>query len=161
MIQTNTAYMSDPARAERTVRRFMKLTLREMKQIQTQNYVDCITDKLIPAECLSPVTLWNMLYIELARRIAQMGGSPQYDGYQYDSWAYQMACYQCLAGILIEGTHRSITVRLFMALPLSAFYACLERLRAGGSMAAEFEYIRTSCSCKNGYTVGDFLAEKT
>lgn len=160
MIQTNTAYMSDPARAERTVRRFMKLTLREMKQMQTQNYVDYIMDKIAPAEDLSPETLEDMTYIELASLIAQVGGAACYDGYDYDSWSLQQSCYCYLAYILTDGKRRSITVRLFLALPLKAFYTCLESLFADGRMYEKFNYIRARCSYEDGYTIGDFLAEK-
>lgn len=161
MIQTNTAYMSDPARAERTIRRFINLPLREMRQVQTQSYVDYIADKLVPIEGLTPEILWDMPYIQIACLIAQVGGSPQYDGYSYDSWALQMVYYQYLAAILRGASSSSLTIQLFMALPLKAFYACLESLCADGSMTAEFESIRADCSYRDGYAIEDFLAEKT
>lgn len=44
---TNTEYMSDPARAERTVRRFMDITLRELKRMQTRDYIGYIANKLV------------------------------------------------------------------------------------------------------------------
>ena len=155
MIQTDTAYMSDPARAERTVRRFMNLTLREMKQMQDQDYVGYITDRLVSIEGLSPERLPDMPYIELACLIHNVGGQPRYDGYDYNSWDQQLVFYQCLAGILMDGNLYSIPVRLFMALPLKAFYAGLNHLMK------YFGRIRRLCSYREGYTISDFLEEKT
>ena len=158
MIQTNTQYMSDPARVERVIRRFMNITLQEMKRMQTRDYTGYITDKLTLTEGLSPEKLPNMSYVELACLIDSVGGKEQYGSLNYDSWAQQMTFYQCLAGILSTGNRRSIPVRLFMALPLQAFYAWLNRMCGRGSLT--FSALRSRCSYRNGYTIGDFLAEK-
>lgn len=160
MIQTNTQYMSDPARAERTIRRFLNITLREMEQVQTQNYTKYITDKLVLTEGLSQKKIQNMTYIELACLIHNMGGKPQYDGYNYDSRARQLTYYQFVASILKDGKQRSISVRLFMALPLKAFYDCLERISCVDDLSKEFADIRSQCRYQDGYTIGDFLEEK-
>lgn len=156
---TNTEYMSDPARAERTVRRFMDITLRELKRMQTRDYIGYITNKLVLTEGLSLKKLPDMSYAELACLIHHVGGKPQYDGYSHDSRAQQMAYYRCVADILQDGRRRSIPVRLFMALPMRAFYTCLKRVCKTGSKS--FDALLSLCSHKDGYTIGDFLAEKT
>ncbi|MCI8401854.1 MAG: hypothetical protein HFI38_07165 [Lachnospiraceae bacterium] len=158
MIQTNTQYMSDPARAERVIRRFMNVTLGEMKQMQTRNYTGYLTNKLILTEGLSEKKLQNMPYLELACLIASVGGKPWYDGYDHDSRARQMMYYQCLAGILRDGRRRSIPVRLFMALPLHAFYACLDRICGAGHPS--LQSVQVYSCYKDSYTVGDFVNEK-
>lgn len=158
MIQTNTQYMSDPARAERVVRRFMNITLREMKQMQIRDYTSYLTNKLILTEGLSEKKLQNMSYLELACLIANVGGKPQYDGYSHDSWAQQMVYYQCLASILRDGRRRSIPVRLFMALPLHAFHACLDRICSTDLLS--LQSFKACCCYKDSDTIGDFLNEK-
>ncbi|MCI8888251.1 MAG: hypothetical protein HFG70_09230 [Hungatella sp.] len=158
MMQTNTQYMSDPARAERIVRRFMNLTLREMKQMQTRDYTNYLTYKLILTEELSPKKLLDISYPELACLIYNMGGNPRYDGYNHDSQAQQLAYYQCLASILRDGQKRSIPVRLFMALPLHAFYTALDSIC--GAEHPSLQAYRAYYNYKDSYTVGDLLNEK-
>lgn len=160
MIQTNVKYMSDPARAERTVNLFINTTLGNMRQGTSKRYFDYVTDHIAKIEALSPSLLQDMSYLELACLIDNVGKSHYYENVEYDSIGLQMEYYRLLAAGLKEGCRHLIPIRLFMALPLKAFYACLERLSTESGLSVAFQDTLRRCSCRDSYTIGEFLAEK-
>lgn len=159
MFQTNTEYMSDKARAERVIRKFLNITLGELMTAQNRQCIEFITKELIPREGLKEVP--NITYLEFVRLIDSVGGNPDYDWYDHDSYAEQLTYYKMLTKALLECGKVSIPVKLFMALPLEAFFACL------GSMSGKrlllmrkFERVKNCCKYSDDYTIRDFLADK-
>lgn len=162
MVQTNTEYMSDAARVERVVRKFMNMAIKEFRTPQTEQYIDYITFELIHREDLSEEKVQDMSYIELACMIDQFGGNPRHDWKDHDSWSEQLFCFICVANALINGSKDSIPVRLFMALPIKAFYAYMGSNRSSYrySLQSELKHITECCQYNEDYTIMDFLSEK-
>ena len=163
MIQTNTEYMSDKARVERTVQRFMNITIQELGAVQSKKYIDFITDEIIPREGLSAEKAQNMSYIEFACLIYHVGGNHKYDWHDHDSLSEQMFYFRCIAGALLDGGKVSIPIKLFLSLPLIAFYTYMDRVSAEGkNLLVEYSRIKARCQNpgKEGYTIRDFLLDK-
>ena len=160
MIQNNTQYMSEPARAERAVRNFANVTLRELRNERTKKYMDYIMDTIRSKEYLVKEKVQDMTYMELACLIDSVGGNSDYDGFEYDSFDRRLGYYKLAAYTLMDKSMASIPVRMFLALPLKAFYGCLNSISPGNGLPAEFEAVRDCCDYTKDYTVKDFLAEK-
>lgn len=161
MILTNTEYMSEPARVERVVRKFMNMTLRELRNTGTKKYLDYIIGTVTSGQGLSIEKGKDMSYAELACLIDKMGGDPRYDFFDLDSFTEQRLCYKMLAYTLTEGSRASIPVRMFSMIPLKAFYEYRCLCLSGREPADEFPYIEKCCGYKEGYTIKDFILEKT
>lgn len=162
MVQTNTEYMSDTARVERVVQKFMNMTLKEFKTPQTEQYIDFVVEEIIRREDLSGKRVQDMSYIEFACLIDQVGGNSLYDWKDHDSWSEQLFYFMCVAAMLVNGSKDSIPVRLFTALPLKAFYTYMgsNKCSYGSSLQSEFEHIAKCCQYNEDYTIMDFLSEK-
>ena len=158
MIQTNTEYMSDKARAERVVRRFMDMTLSELAAAQNSKCIEIITEEMIPREGFSEEEIQDITYLEFVRLINGVGGNSDYDWYDHDSYAEQLTYYKMLTRALLDAGKVSIPVRLFMALPLKAFYTCLNSLSNRNALLKQFEGIKSSCHCSDNCTIEDFLS---
>lgn len=161
MVQTNTEYMSDAARVERVVRKFMNMTVKELKKVQSKKFIDFITNEIIPKEGLSEEKVQHMSFMEFACLIDHVGGKPQYVWHNHDSLSERLFYYRCIAGALLEGSKASIPIKLFTALPLMAFYMYLDRVSVGEKdFREEYVYVKRHCSYREGYTIKDFLVEK-
>lgn len=156
MIQTNTEYMSDKARAERVVRRFMDMTLSELAAAQNSKCIEFITEEMIPREGFSEEEIQDITYLEFVRLINGVGGNSDYDWYDHDSYAEQLTYYKMLARALLNAGKVSIPVRLFMALPLKAFYTCLNNMSNRKALLKQFEGIKGRYS--DNCTIEDFLS---
>lgn len=160
-MQTNTEYMSNPARVERVVQGLMCMTLGQMSNARTDAFIEFAAAELIEKEHLSAERMQDMPYIEFACLIDSIGGNPKYDYPDHDSAREQLALYKMAASILMEMGKSSIPVRLFLALPLKAFYTYMDSASAQGGMMDEFEAVRNYDShYKEGCTINDFLSEK-
>lgn len=160
MIQTNTEYMSDKARAERVIRKFMNMTLGKLVTTQNRKCMEFITEEMISREGLSEEEIQNMTYLEFVRLIDGVGGNSDYDWYNHDSYAEQLTYYKMLTNAILNSSKVSIPVRLFMALPLTAFYSCLSDISGKNALLRELTRIKSRCKCNDDYTVRDFLSDK-
>lgn len=161
MMLTNPQYMSDEKRVERTVGRFQAIALSNLLRVQTRKYLEFMLEPMLKKEALSQEKLQNMPYIELACLIDNAGGNPLYDWTSHGSWMEQLYYYRCIAYVLIDGNKSFIPIKLFLALPLKAFYAYLDRASPGKGLLADFELLKSCCKYKEDYTIKDFLVEKT
>ena len=169
MLQTNTEYMSDRSRVDRTVWRFLDLTIKELKSMneKTKKNMEFITDAIVPREGFSKDRILNMPYRELACVVNSVGGNVDYDWDTHDSYSEMLLYYRMLANILLEGQKASIPIKLFLAIPLKAFYDymadCLESSNKLDARALKNDFLELKERCtdwKEGYTIGDFLNEK-
>lgn len=161
MTKTNAEYMSDEKRVERTVQKFMKIKLKELRDIHAK-CIDFINEEIMQKEVLSLEKALDMSYIEFACLVDNVGGNHSYDWSNHNSFSEQQFYYKCITGALLD-SKATIPVRLFTALPLQAFYDYLigmsdeeGRIR----LQMELKHIRECCQYKEGYTIRDFLAEK-
>ncbi len=149
MGKTNVEYMSEPARAERTVRRFMELTLHEMKavQLKNRNYAEWCTDDVISTEKLDREKAETMSYMDIICFLYNISADDRYKGTrtvdctECPSDVRGDFTYKMLARLLLDAERKSIPIRLFMALPLKAFYDCLERISGEALLYRECQVI--------------------
>lgn len=160
MVQTNTGYMSDPERAERIVRRFTGTRIKEFLTPGNRKWIRFMTEAMIPREGLSEKELQDMEYLEFTRLVYSVGANSQYDWFSHDSRTEQLIYFKCLAEALIEGSKVSIPVKMFLELPLKAYYNCLDSVRTIGPLGNHFENLKECFAYKEGYTLRDCLQEK-
>lgn len=127
MVQTNTAYMSDPARVERIVQRLMQMPLAEIEKSgcdakAQHDRVGFVMFELVQRENLADDKIQKMSYAEFACLIDNVAKSSKYYWKDHSRLSEQLMYYKCLDGLLLEAARTSIPVRMFMALPLKAFY---------------------------------------
>ena len=173
MMQTNKEYMSDMARIERIVQKFMNITLKDLKDKETEKHLHFITEAVIPREGLSEEKIQDMSYIEFACLVNNAGGNPEYDWSDHDSWSEQRIYYQCMASILIKKCKNSIPVKLFLAIPVKNFYDYLYKAADSGKepfclydksavmgLRNKYTLLTKNCKMRDGYTIKDFLQDK-
>lgn len=151
----NTQYMSNPSRVESVITSFMNMTLRELLELDqaTHNcYIDNILIGLGLREDreLSKEQL-DMKYIELACLLNRT---------YIVSEIEQMAYCQYMAYFLMSGEHKSISVKMFMAVPLRSFYFYLDSISDKPGLLKQFKYIIDHCAYSDSYTIGNFIKEK-
>lgn len=160
MFQTNTEYMSDKARAERVIRKFLNITLGELMTAQNRKCIEFITAELVARGGHPKRLMKYATYMEFVRMIDGVGGNPDYDWYDHNSYDEQLTYHKMLAKALLDSGKTLIPVRLFMALPLKAFYTGLSSMSGREVLLREFERIRGCCKYSDDYTIRDFLADK-
>ena len=170
MVLTNTEYMSDPARADRVIRKFMNMTLRELGEACRRKdiyWIGSIADDMIAsAEDLSVEKTQDMTYLEFACLIEHMGENPGYDEREDNRRSMQQFFYKLAAQDLMEGNKTSIPIRLFMALPLKVFYASLagyaeqNRVYTGIKTTGFYGFVKDCSNYSGNCTIGDFLSRK-
>lgn len=161
MKKTNAEYMSDKERVERTVQRFMQITLRELRDINVK-CIDFISKEIMQNEILSSEKTLDMPYIEFACLVDHVGGNKSYDWPNHDSFSERQFYYKCITVALLDNK-ATIPVKMFTALPLNAFYDYLLSLCDDGGrshLQMELKHIRECCQYRKDYTIKDFLAEK-
>lgn len=151
----NTQYMSNPSRVESVVTNFMNTTLRELLELEESTH-NCYIDNILIGlglredEELSKEQL-DMKYIELACLI---------NSTYIVNVIEQMAYYQYMAYFLMSGEHKSLSVKMFMAVPLRSFYFYLDSISDKPGLLKQLKYITEHCTYSDGYTIGDFIKEK-
>lgn len=162
MVQTNTAYMSDPARVERIVQRLMQMPLAEIEKngcdAEAQHSrVRFAMVEFTQRENLLDDKIQDMTYAEFACLIDNVAKSSKYYWKDHSRMSEQLMYYKCLDGLLLEAAKTSIPVRMFMALPLEAFYHYL--INAAGSK--DKDALRKELAYFKGYgekcTIQEFL----
>lgn len=156
---TNTEYMSDPQRVERVVQRFLALRLGALMNPNTKRYLDYITDLVFYKEAIDKEKAQDMSYADFACLIHQVGGRQSYDGETYDSWHEQMVEYRFLAETILDISSCSIPARMFLELPLAAFYAYLYGVSHSYGLVQELNAIKGSQGYSPDYTIRDYLTE--
>lgn len=165
MLQTNTEYMSDKKRIDRTVWRFLDTTIKELESAneRAKKCMEFITEVIVPREGLSKDRIQNMSYRELACVVSSVGGNEDYEWESHDSYSEMLLYYRMLANILLEGKKVSIPIKLFLAIPIEAFYEYMSDCHKYNARALKNDFLELKERCTNwkeGYTIGDFLNEK-
>lgn len=155
MEKTNREYMAEPARVERTLQRFTKMTLHELKAVQQKkrNYAEWCMDGAIAIENLDREKAETMSYMDIICFLHNIWGDDRYagirngDGTAYPSDLCQDFTYKMLARLLLDVQMKSVPIRLFMELPLKAFYGYLERISRDALLSREYrmacdEYVK-------------------
>lgn len=168
MRQTNYEYMSDEARVGRVIHKLMDVTLRELLDAHLQNkrYINYVVEDVVQAEGLSEEKVQDVMsYAEFACLIDHAGGNSDYDFPDYDSYAEQMIYFRNIAYVLLNGSKASIPVRLFLAVPLKAFYgymckAAVQKGMTAKALQDDFLLIQKNCDDWRTCTIEDFLWQK-
>lgn len=166
MVRTNTEYMSDKDTLDYVINRFINMTVKEFNDIDSNDMND--TDKeIIDMEELSEAKMQNMTYIELAFLIQHVGGNTDYDDYyseeSCDSFSLCRLLCRCYAKVLLAGDESSIPVRLFLAIPLEAFFDYMISVSNDNNkkvLKMMFDYMKDHCAFYPDRTIKDFIKEK-
>lgn len=165
MVRTNTEYMSDGDTLDYVINKFINMTVKELNDIDSDDMND--TDReIIDMEELSETKMQDMTYIELAFLIHHVGGNDDYDNYysskSCDSYSLRLVLYRCFARVLLTGDEVSIPVRLFMAIPLRAFYKYLISISSDkkNELRREFYYMRKFFYNDPDYTLQNFIKDR-
>lgn len=167
MVRTNTEYMSDRDTLDYVINRFINMTVKELNDIDS-NDMNNAEKEIIDLEELSETKMQDMKFIELAFLIHNVGGNSDYDNYysvdSCNSYILRMVLYRSFAKVLLAGDESSIPVRLFMAVPMEAFYRYLISISAGNDkkeeLKREYLHMRKYYNNNPDYTIKDFIMEQ-
>lgn len=167
MSQSNTEYMSDMTRIERIIQKVTNITLKELNQnnIGWRNSISPV--EFVATELFRdgyPEKMQETTFLEFLHMVAKVGGNPMYDWDDHSSWSEQLFYYKCVALALTNASVVSVPIKMFLAIPLQAYYVYLERAAHGIKLKKQvrdnFSYIKNSCEYTKDYTIKDYISEK-
>ena len=139
----------EPAQVDHIIRRFMSMPLQEIKQYQRADVplADCFTEAIIDVEELDKKKTQYMDFLDIFCLIEHISENPAYettrdDGSDCSAYLFKIFHYRMLMRYLLNANERAIPVKLFLALPVRAFYAYLENVACNKEMYNEFNLVK-------------------
>lgn len=124
-------YYSDPKAVASAVHKFMNITVDEISNTKSVDHrLKVITAEIIVTEGLDKDMLGKMNYTDLIAML-EMSGDVKYEG-EYNSHeictseVFNLFMYKHLLLIILEAANNAIPIRMFLELPLQAFFMYLE-----------------------------------
>ncbi len=141
-------YYSDPETVASAVHRFMNITVDEMNntKIVNRNF-RVMTSEILQREGVDTSLLDNMNYTDLITMLEMSKDSKytvKYNKYSDEictSEVYNLFIYKVLLLIILEAAKNAIPIRLFLELPLQAFYAYIENVKGGKEQHNDYAVI--------------------
>lgn len=147
MKKTDYDYMSEPTRVKRVVQGFTEMTLHDFRtmQLKDRRFADFFSSVIIETENLSEKAE-HMKYTDIICLIENMTGNEAYggdmNGDPYTGDELQLFHYKSIQNLLLDVFTRCIPIRLFLALPVKAFYKCLWDISGRNILAIEYRSVR-------------------
>lgn len=160
MMMSNTEYMSDPARVERVVQKVLNLKLKDISEAGGKKQIDFVLEPVIKNEVLVSSMAMNMSFLEFACMVENIGESPDYDFNDHDRYSEQQFAYLCMGIALRNCSSKLVPVRLFLALPIKAYYEYLQRCSGKSCLLPEYFSLVEYKGLKEDVTIGEFLQKK-
>lgn len=155
---TNTEYMSSRDTLDYVMKKFTNMTIKDFEAFSPDG-MELIDGVIVEMNDLSEKKMQDMTYIEFAFLLHNVGKNTDYTTLEY-SRVIQMQIYFILARVMLDGNKQSIPIiRMFLAVPLKAFYEYMISLsgRRRGELRQEYYYMKKNFRNNSDYTIQDYI----